>query len=272
MIGPEAAALQHDFEAKGFAILRRALAGPLLEAGWSDLQAAQARGEILSCHREGHGVFRSDALARQGLQAGDVAIHDFHLHSPATLAVASHPAFMALATRLLGEDPVLMQSQMLRFGSGKGTHADHVYCPIARPLQTLTVWIAADAVGADNGALYVLPGSHRLPLHRFDGDRLLWPHGEDLDRMREYHVALDAQCEAAGLLRHTIEASAGDVVLLHPRLAHGAWPSLTARRTRRSLVLHLAGTSAYTAYHRGLPGGSSLRRAGRLRYYRPLGA
>lgn len=259
------------FIEQGWLSLKQAVPPALLNRAWLALDQALGRGEVLRAHREGAGVFGTDQAGSLGIAPGRFAVLDWHNRCEAALQAVSHEGFMPWVARLLDEAPVLMQSQWFRFGSAKGTHADYVYYPIAQPLVTLTVWIAVDAVDADNGPLYVVPGSHRLPAHVFDRGELLWPHGEDLQHMRDYHAAMDAACAARGLAPLALPAEPGDAVLLHPRLAHGARGAADPGRTRRSLVLHLAGPQAYRGDHRPWAAGSSLRRAGRLQYHQPNG-
>jgi ectoine hydroxylase-related dioxygenase (phytanoyl-CoA dioxygenase family) len=263
---PGAQALS-SFIDQGYAVVRAAVQREWLDAAWRDLDAACAQGLPLTCHREGRGLFQSSDAARLDLEADPCAVHDLHELSPACRAIVAHEAFTGLLTALFEGTPVLMQSQMLRHGSGKGTHTDFVHCPIARPLQTATVWIAAEAVDGDNGPLYVYPRSHRLPLHRFEGGAMLWPHGEDQGRLDAYHRALDAQCKDAGLRRWLFDASPGDLLVFHPRLAHGALPPPMRNRTRRSFALHYAGPDAYVVDHRNAPGGSTMKQVGRVRYH-----
>jgi len=255
------------FIEQGFVALRGVLPRSTLDDAWRDLDQAQALGQSLTCHREGTGTFQSTQAQELGVPPGRYAVHDLHESSAACREVVGHPGFTALLQCLFEGVPVLMQSQMFRFGSGKGTHTDFTHCPVARPLQTATVWIAAEAVDATNGPLYVLPGSHRLPVHRFDNGSALWPHGEDRQQLDRYHQALQAQCLAAGLRPWSFDAAPGDVLLMHPRLAHGALKPMSAARTRRSLALHVAAPLAYRGDHRCAPGGSALRPAGGLVYY-----
>lgn len=257
---------------QGFTVLRQAVPAPLLRRCWTELEQALREHAPLWCHREGVGVFRSDEAVAQGVEIADAAVHDFHNRSPAALQVATHAGFVPLLAALLDATPVLMQSQLLGRASGKGVHADYVYYPIAAPLRTLTVWIAAEAVDARNGPLLLYPGSHRLPLWRFDGGHWLWPHGEDR-REIERHCRLWAQrCRDAGLVGRAFTAQAGDLVVMHPRLAHAAAPALEPGLTRRSIVLHFAAADAYGADHRPLPAGSRLVEVGGVRFFQPHGA
>lgn len=259
------------FIQQGWLNLKQAVPPALLNRAWIELDEVLRRGEVMRAHREGVGVFGTDQAASLGIEPGRFAVLDLHNRSGAALQAVSHEGFMPWVAHLLDEAPVLMQSQWFRFGSAKGTHADYVYYPIEQPLVTLTVWIAIDQVDGDNGPLYVVPGSHRLPAHVFDQGQLLWPHGEDLQQMRDYHAAMDAACTAWGLAPVALPAEPGDVLLLHPRLAHGACVAADPGRSRRSLVLHLAAPQAYRSDHRPWAAGSSLCQSGRLRYHQPNG-
>ena len=128
---------------------------------------------------------------------------------------------------------------------------------------------AVEAGDARTGPLLLYPGSHRLPLWRFDGGHWLWPHGEDR-REIERHCRLWAQrCRDAGLVGRAFTAQAGDLVVMHPRLAHAAAPALEPGLTRRSIVLHFAAADAYGADHRPLPAGSRLVEVGGVQFFQP---
>lgn len=263
----EALALE-SLVSEGFAVIRNAVPAALLDAAWRSLDLAVQRGVPLTCHKEGVGLFLHADACRLGLEAGPFSVHDGHEVSDECLAVASHPAVTSLLVQLFDGLPMLMQSQMLRFGSGKGTHTDFAHCPVVSPLRTATVWIAAEQANAGNGALYVYRRSHRLPLHRFENGCVLWPHGEDTAKLRRYHDSLERQCLMAGLERRTFMAEAGDLLLMHPRLAHGALTPVSRGAARRSLTLHVAAPGAYACDHRPSSAGSILRQAGQLCYYK----
>ncbi|MDA1074229.1 MAG: phytanoyl-CoA dioxygenase family protein [Proteobacteria bacterium] len=108
---------------------------------------------------------------------------EFNDYCPALLAfdtwfvgVAREPALLDMVGQLIGEDIALWNSSFFAkpAKTGKRTpwHQDGEYWPI-RPLATCSVWIAVDASTPANGALRVLPGSHRsgaLEEHRHNAD------------------------------------------------------------------------------------------------------
>lgn len=90
----------------------------------------------------------------------------------------------------------------------------HVQPPIPLLEQMLAVRLHLDDANAENGALRVLPGTHRL-------GRL---SAESIQKYRETHD--EVLCEA----------KAGDVLLMRPLLLHASSRSTSTRRRR---VLHL---------------------------------
>ncbi len=80
------------------------------------------------------------------------------------LEFASRPEILDMVAQLIGEDIILWGTTI--FGKpaehGKATpwHQDGAYYPI-RPLETLSVWIALDDAGPDNGCMRFIPGSHK---------------------------------------------------------------------------------------------------------------
>ena len=88
-------------------------------------------------------------------------------------------------------------------------HQDVRYWSFDRP-DLVSLWLALGTETADNGALMVIPGSHRLDLDRgrLDRDLFLRP---DLAENR----ALIEQAI-------TLELTAGDVLLFSSRLFHAA--------------------------------------------------
>ena len=112
----------------------------------------------------------------------------------------------------------------------------HVQPPVELLEQMLTVRLHLDDADETNGALRVLPDSHRL-------GRLSPGQIQEL-RARQP----DALCAA----------SAGDALLMRPLLLHASGRS-TSRRHRRVLHIEYAGFAlpAELDYHEGIPGASA---------------
>src|SRR5206468_6128296 len=91
-----------------------------------------------------------------------------HLH-PVFQKYAEHPAFVEPCRDLLGIHDIGLFTEKLNVkrahvGGSYALHQDYPYWrPTADEIKRLvTVWVALDDATATNGALEVLPGSHRL--------------------------------------------------------------------------------------------------------------
>ena len=86
-------------------------------------------------------------------------------HDERLLAASRHHAVLATVRALLGAEPALYQDMALLKPPGGGRekpwHQDHAYFDLAMDEPVVGVWIALDDATAGNGAMHVLPGSHR---------------------------------------------------------------------------------------------------------------
>lgn len=96
-----------------------------------------------------------------------------------------------------------------RHSSRTGWHQDVRYWRFARP-ELVSAWLALGNETAANGALRVIPGSHRLQL---DGHRL-----DDALFLRDDLPANASLIDAA----EQVELAPGDLLLFHCRLLHAA--------------------------------------------------
>jgi phytanoyl-CoA hydroxylase len=129
---------------------------------------------------------------------------------------AQDPALLAPLRQLLGTDIRLvlahhncMMTKHPGYGTATGWHRDIRYWSFQRN-ELVTAWLALGSEREANGALKVIPGSHRLAVQ---------PHQlDELDFLRpelEENRALFAQ-------GRVVELEAGDVLLFHSGLFHAA--------------------------------------------------
>jgi ectoine hydroxylase-related dioxygenase (phytanoyl-CoA dioxygenase family) len=112
-----------------------------------------------------------------------------------------------------------------------GYHQDFAYTPHTND-AIVTALIFVDEVTADNGALMVVPGSHRGPIYSlFEGDRF---------------TGSIEPATAAVLKAEQVPAigPAGSVCLMHTRLCHGS----EANRSSRSRGLYICVYTAADAF------------------------
>jgi 1,5-anhydro-D-fructose reductase (1,5-anhydro-D-mannitol-forming) len=96
---------------------------------------------------------------------------NLHLTEPYVFDLCSHPSIVARAAQLMGEDHIaLFKSRFIVKIDGSNAevawHQDvgptnGGYFPDGQPVPTLTCWLALDRVNAANGAVRVMPGTHR---------------------------------------------------------------------------------------------------------------
>jgi phytanoyl-CoA hydroxylase len=129
---------------------------------------------------------------------------------------ASDPRLVAWLQQLLGERVCLtlahhncVMTKHPNYGTATGWHRDIRYWSFARN-ELISVWLALGSETEANGALRVIPGSHRLNIQRAQLD--------ELDFLRP-DVAENLPLFAQG---KTVELEKGDVLFFHSGLFHAA--------------------------------------------------
>jgi len=95
------------------------------------------------------------------------------------------------------------------YGSSTGWHQDIRYWTFDRP-DLVTVWLALGGESEENGALRVIPGSHRMQLDRGLFDAALFLRDDLPGNQKLLSTA------------HTVALNPGDVLFFHCRLIHSA--------------------------------------------------
>jgi predicted dehydrogenase len=153
---------------------------------------------------------------------------NLHLTERTVFEICTHPCIVKRAAELLGgPDIALYKSRFIvkEPGSRKaiGWHQDigaanGGFHPDGRPVETLGVWLALAGVDRENGALEVIPGSHRRVLGVFD------------QPIRERLVA-NGTVTAADLARAVhLELKPGQFILFHAWLLHSSGINRSKRR------------------------------------------
>ena len=172
---------------------------------------------------------------------------DQYLVDASTRDLCMDPRLTAILHELMGHAPVVCNTLLFEWGSEQDMHSDMFYMSPVSENQMVASWIALDDVTADNGPLVYVPGSHKIPPHRFS-------HGGVQAITAEVAGAVDqtqAKMDAAGLKREPFLAKSGDVLIWHSRLVHGGGAIRDRSARRTSLVTHYFST-------RDLPAGRCL--------------
>jgi len=95
-------------------------------------------------------------------------------------------------------------------------------------------WIALEDVRSGSGPLRLYPASHLIaPFVFSDGTR--HAHDQEMPQWANY---MQSAIDSRSLNSVSVYAKAGDLVIWHSDLLHGAEPITEADSTRRSLVAH----------------------------------
>lgn len=171
-------------------------------------------------------------------------------------ALVHHPLIAASAARLAGAEEIRLWHDQLLYKpaerllpeSGQvnvGWHTDRQYWRTCASADMLTAWVPFHDVGAAEGSVSFVPGSHRwdedVVLNFFDPDL------STLDRLRA-----DRQFEVA-----VTEIPKGAMSFHHCRTIHGSGPNLS-HGARRSIAIHLQPGDNHFVRH-PLPNGEFAR-------------
>jgi len=140
------------------------------------------------------------------------------------------PALATLLEGLLGPDLDCFLSQFIfkHPGAwGQPWHQDAFYFPFDRGPQ-VGVWLAITEARRDNGCLWVLPGSHREPLHE---------HRPDARPNANYGYVEIVDHDMEGAV--PVPMCPGDLLVFHSHLMHRSFDN-EARDLRAALVYHFA--------------------------------
>ena len=153
---------------------------------------------------------------------------DYH---PALKELSEDPGLLGLVSSLLdGRTPRMFQDMALLKPPGgreKPWHQDMAYFNVSLDTPVIGLWIALDEATAANGALHVIPGSHREgPRNHFN--------------RRDWQIC---DTDVAPGRDVVVPLPPGGVLLWHGLTHHGS-PVNHSRRRRRALQFHYRPASA----------------------------
>ncbi|HLX36931.1 MAG TPA: phytanoyl-CoA dioxygenase family protein [Candidatus Binataceae bacterium] len=169
----------------------------------------------------------------------DAVAKIFRLHRDGPFeALVTDPRYVAIAQELLDPEIDCFVTQFIfknRGAMGQPWHQDSHYFAFSKSPQ-VGFWLAITPATRDNGCLYVLPGSHREPVHKHVPDtrtHALYGYEEivDYDPSASTPVLMDT----------------GDLLVFHSHLMHRSTDNDSAG-IRAAMVWHYAaaGTEDHT--------------------------
>lgn len=150
-------------------------------------------------------------------------------HAPGRLARRwlLEERIMGRVTEAVG--PVWAAQSMFYFkpagARGQAMHQDNYFLQ-SHPETCIAAWIAVDDCDGENGALGVVPGTHRYEIEC----------PEEADATESFTTITVSIPEHLSVVQTDMRA--GDMLIFHGSLVHGSKPNTSADRFRRSLILH----------------------------------
>ena len=210
--GGLSAAQRAAWERDGFFICRALADETTCRAQW-ERAVELARADVAGADLLPTYVLREPALDTPDRAGEERASKIFRLHrdEPLFRAFACRPDLLAILRDLLGPDLDCFLSQFIfKHGGtlGQPWHQDAFYFPFDRGPQ-VGVWLAVTEAHEDNSPLWVVPGSHREPIHDVVPDpREEAPFG--------YVEIVDHDMDGAVC----VPMQPGDVLIFHSHLMH----------------------------------------------------
>lgn len=212
------------FAADGYVVLRGLVDGSACDAVIREVE--EALHPVLGPAEFEADVGYPGSPASRDAAGGDTPRRLLHAYSrfPALRPLVTGGPVARHLRALMGSDRVLLSqchhncvmTKAPGFSSATLWHQDVRYWAFERP-ELVSLWLALGDETAENGALQVIPGSHRemLPAERYDAALFLRPE------------LPENQALIAGA--RTVELTKGDVLVFHCRTFHAAGRNVTDR-------------------------------------------
>jgi phytanoyl-CoA hydroxylase len=159
---------------------------------------------------------------------------DLHSHSEAARKLYLDRALFAWIDLVFGQPSIAFQSAYSEFGRSEAPCRDLAFIEATPAAHLLTAWIALEDMKAESGALYIVAGSHRVPLYQFSAGRFRIRPGEDHLPAQRFVMARAGE---AGLREETVLNRRGEATIWHPAVAHGFRRALRPQASRRALTV-----------------------------------
>lgn len=163
-----------------------------------------------------------------------------HRVDPLYFAMAKHPRILAFIQRICGADVRLNHSKMnmkaARVGSALEWHQDWAFAPHTN-MSTCVASVMLDDASLENGAMQVVPGSHKGPLL------------EHHDPGRGFIGAIDVVRDGIDLSQAaSFTGPAGTIAFHHPLAIHGSGANRSGA-PRRILFYEYAASDAWPMFY-----------------------
>ncbi len=235
-----AASERASWDRDGFFVVERFISqprlSPLIERIQQIAEIAEVGGDIGDAM-----LTRELILANEPTPAGRISkVFKLHRREPLFNALATDTRLLSRVAALIGDNVDCFLSQFIfkhPGALGQPWHQDSFYFRM-HPEPQIGAWLAVTEARIDNGPLWVVPGSHREPIHE-SVVRDLRAHADP------FYVEItgaDTSTEIPVLM------NPGDLLVFHSHLRHRSTDN-HSHDDRASMVLHYAqqGTTGFIA-------------------------
>lgn len=154
-------------------------------------------------------------------------------------SLAIHPKILSTLTELIGGDYFPFQTLNFEKGTQQKLHSDWYHFAPSNNKGLAGVWIAFEDTSSDNGALLVVPGSHKLPYYYPSDLKIKIGSNKNPYKFYEkYEQAIEKLVQTEGLTTKLVPLKKGQILIWHSNLIHGGSEILLNEKTRYSQVTH----------------------------------
>lgn len=154
---------------------------------------------------------------------------------------------LEVTDHIFGEPTTLYTSLYFEVGSAQSFHRDTPYFWTNPGYRYFGVWCALENVDETNGALKIIPGSHKIlddenfrnEIGALDLDENKKPKKDSPILWDGYQSAVYEKCKSLGLEEMTVSVEKGDTIIWHPQLMHGGGVLGDSKLSRNSFVMHV---------------------------------
>ena len=218
------------WERDGFCIAQGFASSDLLREMEESIVAMVRRDDAGESFGDGYVVPEKSLASAARPEDRTSKVFRVHRDQPVFHAFACEPTLLELVADLIGPNLDCFLSQFifkLPGALGQPWHQDAFYFPFDRGPQ-VGAWLAVTDAVPENGPLWVLPGSHREPVHAVVPD--------PRDHAGPAYVEI-VDHDMSGAV--PVLMAAGDLLLFHSNLMHKSTDNESAMR-RAAVVYHYA--------------------------------
>jgi phytanoyl-CoA hydroxylase len=177
--------------------------------------------------------------------------HTLLRDDPFWVRLISDDRLVDLAELFVGPDVALFASHYICKPSFSGRpvlwHQDGAFWPL-EPMSVVSLWLAVDHSGPDNGCLRVVPGSHKLDLAAMRGN-------DTVKSVLGKEISVDVdEADAVDVI-----LGPGDVEVHHPNIIHGSNANTSPNRRCGLTIRYIPTTTKITGPDQPYPSAFLLR-------------